>query len=603
MLVDFEASSLGPMGNAGSHASQSGNWTLWTLWQEGGETEIRLVDLPELKGQGGMNVSEEDDVEPSWTVVAQGTAGVSTWNAGHFDELFSDTSKGVTEVFIEHIFYPGRYPPATLEHALSLYEESLLNEFDHHQRIDALSLDYDSLNERICAIVGCTVQLETSPTTGAYLYDAYNKRLKIEWLRFVAMCNESVAEALFPTLLAVCPERLLVLCVSRDAVSVPIVQDTVLMMQQLVSNDASSANIQTFLTGSPDVVGSTYPHLAERGIRHDVVTLFRVISDLTNGLSLDVAGRLEVELLARARAPFTLSTEETAVDIYERMLESYIDDDLQGRISDQLRLLSTPEASFVALWTLLTTAELVQPLPSSSPFSSDPISDLSSALLTNSLAESIEARYSVALGLVTLLLYVYSEEEHLVPHIASLTSGSFATLHTLSSLRWLIQQAATPLSVPVPASEDAILARFGEMNVSSNRFPSQSEDSVQSFSLLNGLLRFHYSPTISSSYPLVQSLTGAMSNFLNSTGLIIQKRLLVDSPADVLFGLRLRQIGLSELALEFVNMYPRGPGMLFVLGLAYLDLGRTDEAQAAFAKAAPALCQCHLSQSFFVWLC
>ena len=86
-----------------------------------------------------------------------------------------------------------------------------------------------------------------------------------------------------------------------------------------------------------------------------------------------------------------------------------------------------------------------------------------------------------------------------------------------------------------------------------------------------------------------------MCAFLTSTGLITQKRLLVDSPADVQFGRRLQKLGLPELAVEFVDMYPRGPGMLFVLGLAYLDMGRTDEAQTAFAKAAPALCASLLS--------
>lgn len=577
-LVDFEVSSFGPSGNSNT---EGGEWTLWSIWQDAGELEMRYVGLPELADGSGI------DDEPDWRTVDRGSAGVALWNAGYFDELLRDNPKGVNEIFVEHIFHPARYPPATLEHALATYEEALLNETDPHGLPEALELDYDSSYERVCAVVGCTVELETSAQTGALLYDVYNKRLKVEWLRFVAMCNESRAVALFPTALAVCPERQVALVVMRDAIAVPILQDTVLTLQQLVSSETDVNETQAFLKLPPEVLELSYPHLAPRGIRHDIVSVLRAIKLLSSGMSRSASTRLEVELLARARAPFTHSTEETAIEIYERALEPHVGDELQERLSDELRTLVTPEASFQALWTLLTTADIVQPIRHPEPVS--PISDLSAALLTESLSASIEVRYSLALGLVTLLLYVYGEEDDLIPHIASLTSASFATLHTLASLRWLTHQATSP--PPASSSDDTILERFGDMRVSA----ADATQPSPSFSFLNALIRQDYSPSLSTLQPLPIALTSAMCAFLTSTGLITQKRLLVDSPADVQFGRRLQKLGLPELAVEFVDMYPRGPGMLFVLGLAYLDMGRTDEAQTAFAKAAPALCASLLS--------
>jgi nuclear pore complex protein Nup160 len=573
-LVDFEASPFGPDDSA------SQGWTLWTLWQEGGESEIRFVDLQELSAEG-----ESSDVV-EWTTVDRGTTSVAVWNAGHFDELLRDSSKSVAQVFIHHLGYPGRYPPATLAYALAHYEDTLLYETDPHHRPAVLSLEHNSAFECICAIVGCTVQLETSPQTGALLHDAHNQRLKVEWLRFIALCNESRAAALFPVVLAVCSERRVAVVVMRDAVAVPIVQDTILTLRQLAAPETRDDDkAQSFLNLPSELLQLSYPHFAPRGIRHDVFAIFTAIATLTQGMSPESSRGLEAELCGRARTMFTHNMEETSIEIYERVLEPFIDDTLRESLAEQMRDLVTPEAAFVALWTALTTSELVQPLPSSAAMSAT--SDLTSALLTDSLAAAIEARYTTALGLVVLLIYIYGEEQDLVPHIASLTSSSFATLHTLSSLRWIMQQSSSPSSTHSPPNDEGILERFGDMRVSNFDDPN----AVVPFSLLNRLLRHEYSPLLAVDATLPQAVTSAMCSFLQLTGLITHKRIFVDTPAAVLFARRVQQMGLPALALEFVGMQGKGPGMSYVAGLAQLDLGSTVEAEASFLNEMSGACK------------
>lgn len=573
VLVDFDVVRFDDKLGRGS------GWTLWTVWEEGGEAEVRFVPLD---GQE-IQFSEEEDVE--WVKVARGAVSVAGWNASHFDELLQDPLARVTEVFATHISHPGRYSQVTLETALEGYEESTLAELDPRHRPEAFSFEYESVMDRIFAIVGCTVHLETSPQTGAALIDAFNKRLKVEWLKFVAMCNESRAAALFPTTIACSGPRGLIMVVTRDAVTVPVVQDTVLAMQRLETDDFALADFMGLL---PEALELSYPALSPQAIRHDIFAIQVIITQLNSQLPLAVSAALERQLLVTVRSPFTADVEAIAGDLYQ-IIQSQIDEDLLSILSDQLALLLTPEASFHAIWALLTSSELVHPVEDAGTKAA--ISDLTSTLLADQLSNAIEARYQLAKGLATLLLFIHGEEQSsFVPQLSSLTNSVLATFHTLASLRWItLQDAPLELELPAQESDDSILERFGEMKVSASGQTGSS--STPSVSLLNSLIRDRHSPSLSLGHPLSLSFTHAASSFLASTGLVSQKRLVIDSPAEVVFAHRLTELVLYSLALEFVEMYPQGAGMLYVNGLALLGLDRFEEAANSFMRAAPAFCE------------
>lgn len=553
-------------------------WNLWTLWEEGGESEIRYISLAELGG------GDEDEFETEWSTIETGSTSGSTWTASHFDELLLDDTQSVVDIFVQHIFYPNRYSPSTLEYALEIYESNLLNDIDPRYLPDVFTTEYDSTAQRLIAIVGCSVQLEISPSTGAALHDLYKKKLKVEWLRFVAICNESRTAALFPIGLACSGERGMTMILMRDAVAVPILQDTILTLRRMERDEEQS---NRFIALQADSLEFSYPHLSPPGIRSDVATLVSTISLFTSRIPSLVLRHLETELLSTVRSPMTQDVEDVALDLFDRHLAPYIDDDLQGSIFLELNGLLTPEASFIALWTILTTSELSRPLAENSDELSPP-SDLASALLTDYLATTIEARYAVAKGLVMILLYIYGEEDGLIPQLSSLTSSTLATFHTLASLHWITQQGRGPSLDEDSATEDGILERFGEMRVTSGSTGLIHTTPV--FSLLNGLLRDHYQPQLSTVHSAASSLASAASSFLAATHLITQKRLVIDAPADVSFAHRLYQLQLPDLALEFVEMYPQGAGMLYVKGLALLNLDRAIEAQEPLERAAAGLC-------------
>ncbi|KAL8286711.1 hypothetical protein RQP46_004239 [Phenoliferia psychrophenolica] len=579
-LVDFDVVKYGIKG-------PEDTWTLWTLWEEGGAGEVRFVALPPLDEMLADDDEDEDEDEREWTAVTPGSTG-QEWTAAYFDELLDDEDEGGVHVFLEHLLYPGRYPPATLLFAINTYTSLLISETDPHTRPEVLDPLYEfaTIEHRIAAVVASCVSLEHSPQTGAPLYELHNKHVRAEWLRFVAITNESRQSALFPLALGVDAQRKLALVLHRDALSAPMVSDTVHVLQRL-SHDPSARSELLALPES--ALESSYEHLAPRGVRHDLFHILAAISTLESALPPFALRKLETELVKTVRTPLNRHISDIAVALYEDSLEPFVGATTNEALLDTLRVLVTPEASFQVLWTLLTTSEVVRPVPEGRGTPSD----LTVVLLADAITSSVEARYDLVKGLATLLLFLNGDEAcaDVVPELDSLTSATLATLHTLASLRWVVRQASPPRPSP-PSDELNLAERLGSLHVNhsaTSDLPPEAQ--VASFSLLSGLLRLpQYSPPIpTSTTPLAYALATALSTFIAHTRLITQKRQVIDAAADVDFASTLQRVGLPQQALEFVEMYPTGAGMLFVKGLAYLDTGRGDDAVVAFKKAAPAL--------------
>ncbi|KAM0756678.1 hypothetical protein T439DRAFT_309129 [Meredithblackwellia eburnea MCA 4105] len=637
-LIDFDLVKFSPVG-------EEDRWTLWTLWEGEGVGRVRFVGV-DFDGHGADD--EEDDEGEEWTEVDPGLGSSTEWNAGYFDDLLRDLDlpapateeeeepqpltpasriANLITTFTEHILYPGRYPLSSLEYALESYESSLLSSLsslaDRPAALDP-EIEFPSLSERVKAVVGCTIRLETSPQTGALLHDLHEKKLRNEWLKFVALANESRKECEFPLRLVVDRVRKCVGVVGRDTVGAVLVMDTVLVLRKMAglapgegSEEDAEGERQLFLNLPPSALERSYPHLAPRGVRHDLLVLLSSISTLSRNLPSSYARQLERTLVERVKTPFTSHVEDIALEIYEDGLEPWVDEETRGAVLGLLETVLNKETSFQVLWSLLTSPEVVQPYPSSSVQGVDgKPSEMAAAILTDAVSTTVEARFHLAVGLVMLLLFLYGEQEdwlvvspavgtsgedvEMTGHgggvakkelkLPSFTNSALATLHQLAALRWVIQQTETPTSTSGSANpDDSITLRMGEMKVTGKNGDDDSAQVVP-HSLLHSLIRSStYTPTYSLSLSSPLALTNSLISFLTKTGLLAQKRVVVDSVSDVKFAFQLFKSGLPGLVLQWEDMFPAGAGMKYVVGLASLDLERDTEAEKAFAKAASAL--------------
>lgn len=615
-LVDFGVARMDLSGDA--------SWTLWTCWDEGGETEIRTIGVSELDAQA----AEADEDE--WVVVERGTAAkTATWTAAYFDDQLRDSPVSVADTFLRHISSPGRYPPATLNHALQQYEELILSELDA-DGVPApaqFGLEYatqlERQLERAAAIVGSTVVLQQSSQTGAFLHDEYNKQLKLEWLRFIAMLNESRSTALYPTCLALDEDRGIAAVFGRDSVTVPIVREAVHTLRSLSTPQqvlAAQAEPESLLDLPPALS-------ADYTLRADILPLLAIIRDLQSRLSTNDLRALEGLLLERIRSPFTADMEDTALDLFEKALESALPDDSVAQVVAALKGLDSSERAVDTFLRLLTSEQLS---PISASAADDlPSTDLSNALLTDALTTSIEARYELAKGLVAVLLVVWAGEdeeaveadigvvpapqERLFARLDQTTAAAFTTLHALAAMQWIAAELASPAAEALAAvqkqvgasDDDGVLERFGELRMKDRE--GADVIPVPTYGLLPALLRtpdFAASllPASRSSLPvaLAFSAAGVMRAFgILPASTPTQPE---SSTAATLIGMRLQQLALPAQSADWVELWPTTAGMSYVRGRALLDLLNGGGASEALEKAASGLCAFALLPSSIIAL-
>ena len=617
-LVDFDVQRMDLAGDA--------KWTLWTCWDEGGESEVRTVALGELEGQSAAAAVAMDGAEgDEWVVVERGTtAKTAGWTAAHFDDLLRGSDVAVAETFLQHVARPGRYPPATLEYALEMYEDVVAAEAASAGVAvpDVFSVEHATPIERAAAVVGSTIALQQSPQTGAYLHDEYNKQLKLEWLRFVAFLNESRSAALFPTCLVVDEQRGIAAVVARDAVAVPVVREAVQALHSMTPEGLlAAAGADDTLFDLPAAVAS------DRTLRHDVLPLLAIIRDLERRLSTHELRVLEHALREKLASSdlADLETTATALALFDTTLEPALSDAAVEHVATQLAGLESAERAVDTFLRLLTTEQL-PPVADAGP-DAHATTDLSNALLVDGLASGIEARYELAKGLVAVLLVAWGAEadaagedaemsgapERLFGRLDQTTAAAFTALHSLGALAWLSAEVSTPSVESLAlvqkelqgrsgdsssSDDDPMFARFGELNVHEHDRRSASSRAdvmpVPTSGLLSALLRVPgYAPSIlpASRSSLPVALAYAAAGTSTALGLLESAGAgrTSASPAATVLGLRLQQLVLPVQAAQWVGMWPRTAGMSYVCGRAALDALAGEDAIAQLEAAASGL--------------
>ncbi|GAA5994757.1 uncharacterized protein JCM10292_004335 [Rhodotorula paludigena] len=603
-LVDFQVQRMDLAGDA--------KWTLWTCWDENGVSELRTIGLSEL--ESAVTAGDADGEE--WAVVERGTAAqTARWTAAYFDDQLRDSSVSVADTFLRHIASPGRYPPATLEYALEMYEDVVLGELEaaNVAAPDAFSLEYPTPLERAASVVGATVVLEQSPQTGAILHEEYNKQVKLEWLRFVAFLNESRAAALFPTCLVTDEQRGIAAVVGRDSIAVPIVREAVQTLQSLSTAEisASMADPQG-LFDLPPSISTDY------ALRADILPLLAIVRSLNSLLSNNDLRNLNQTLRARLCAPQAGELlEDLALDLFEKTLEPALSDDAVQQVAAELAKLDSAERAVDTFVRLITTEQL--PCVDMDGGDAQATTDLANGLLVEAFTTSIDARYELAKGLTALLLVVWAAEDEGAPESdAVLTSSSpdrlfsrldqttstvFTALHALASLQWLAAEVSTPSPEGLAAvqkelqgpQDDPMISRFGELRMHESSGAAQTEVMpVPTYGLLSALLRVPgYAPRIlpASRSSLPVALAYAVADTCRSFGVLppASAAAITATPAATVLGMRLQQLELPRQAGEWVEMWPRTAGMSYVRGRALLGLLNGDEAQEAFKEAASGL--------------
>ncbi|KAH6646460.1 nucleoporin Nup120/160-domain-containing protein [Truncatella angustata] len=159
-LVDFTVAQDGPTGTQ-----------LWVLWKNNMTYRAQHVSFA------------PEEVDEAWR---------DRWTGVYYDNSnpTPQTSNACdptdpTEKWLELILYPGRFTNATLETALTIYEQGLGLAKDSAARTSK------GLAEAICSVIGATSSLErSSSASGSMDYEGFRSASELQWRRFYRLLIE-----------------------------------------------------------------------------------------------------------------------------------------------------------------------------------------------------------------------------------------------------------------------------------------------------------------------------------------------------------------------------------------------------------------------------
>lgn len=545
-----------------------GDVQLWSVWDHQGRSSIhhRTIRLP----------SAAKEVSPRWQEATN--LPEPAFTASFFTDLFhSDpdpSANTLAELFLSHLFYPGRFAYSSLSTALEAYISTLLSILPPSNHPGSLSSSYPSFPVRIGATVGSHLSAETDVATGGVKEREYLEALLAEWLGFLARVEGAERSARWE----LTSVRLDFsgrgdvewACVRRDGLVVPF-------------RRVGEADDQLALVAASSSVAS------QEG---DVDTLLKLGQTIADSLPFANVRSLRADLTTYAAGSSTFgSVEDALLDLWESKTDGLLGPDVlevvdaiveggQGAnvVAQAGRLLDLVGSNNAAASREVEGDEFASQL-----------TPLGAALLSQTLLHSLESRERFTLYLLlaqaALLAQTHEEDPSFVPLARSL-SRTVDVWREVASWAWVATEGidVSLLSSSTTATGSEWVERFGGLKVAGGvgasraTFPSAANHAalLPPPSILSTLLLAQpvYLSSLSSAAAAVLNTT----SFANPTDRMPALKLVADVLA----------IGQPARAYALAQRWDESEGMGYEKGRAGLALGSAEESERYFERVAGA---------------
>ncbi|KAG6861191.1 hypothetical protein C0995_002818 [Termitomyces sp. Mi166 len=523
--------------------------TIWALWDRQGQSIV---------GKTMMNVERfhEGFRAEAWTMSCYASEPELT--PAYLEEhLLSPGS--MTEKFFEAIMRPGMFSALTLRMAIDQYSDVCLSM--PGTKPPQLTAVYATTSEQIAAVVGCTVTLHRDPHTGAYQHAHYWSALKRDWEGFIARCREIERSARRPLALGV-QDQNEIMIVERERAGLLVKEDLAIWLRRLLATSSTISDPQYDLLG----------------------TLWYLRSSLGPQTLQDLENRM-MDIL-RQEISFTIP--EILKDQTDRFnFREEMDQQTNQWISAKLHSFTNLDAAIRTALDVIGgfNVEVKREEDEVELLLPPPHSNWSQALITAYISKTVDARYELALVLITMLFFLSEDVSDWDP---ALLSEIFAVFRGIAMLRYVSRQPILAASETSPSSDssaaDDVISRMRNMNVSlSNKT----------------LLSPHYSVI----HRLVGQSDGtdvlpdAAHRYLDATGLLQSVGPGNATQYEVIFCDNLRLLGFYGASRELLSWLPRTPGVSYVQARLWLNMGKVDDAAHLFEKLAGSFSN-HVSNLF-----
>ncbi len=576
-------------------------WTLWATWDNKGTISCESVIMDDVfQFQTHVEPQHSSRSLYDWQQASHSTE-VEQFDAAYFDDLLSldppnparpYDNADISSIFIHHLFYPARFSSLTLTTA---FDEYILQLPKRHL-IPQLSAAYPSLSKKYLAVVGCQIEMEMSPQTGAPVVQVFRRDLKLDWLGIWARVRDLDKQARWPVSTAAVEQQLVVF--TREGVTASVPEDAIRVVDRL---GQSSENVHDFLDLPEGSLKSLFLALTPPTARRCAVALSSVGTSMSTALARQEAdeGGSGLELFndqvnAFLAAPASQPVEALAGSLWDDMVDPYLTE--QDRVNVRRLLSECPDTMRGLSESLDLLANLTFPLPGTdiSDFND---SGLAKSLITSTIMAVIAARYSFARSilLVSLFHLAQSADEE-AEDLIEILNRAVVTYHRYRILKWVSEQTGEEAQTRKKGKrsdkrkqnggDDMLAEGLGGLKMREGEEEGVDMDGYDvGYSLLHSLLARRSPQTVKKGS--ISAIHESATSFLSATGLLRKNQVdLEPQSADVELAHRILVDGHAALAGQLSALYPLSSGMAYVRGRAYLEVGDPDSAVRCLQQAA-----------------
>lgn len=580
-------------------------WRLWAVWDAKGKLDADSVPVNDILQ---FTTYHEPPTKQRMVLDWQRAAcydGVERYDTSYFDAILSldppdpaqpHSNEDISEVFIRHLLYPGRFSSLDLTTALDDYISQLPAIFQERLR----NIVYRSLNERFMAAVGSALTMKTSPQTGAPVVHEFRAELKQQWLGVWARVCELDKQGRWPVATTSLNGQLVIL--DREGASAPVQEDTSALLVHLGQTPQQAAEFQSLPEGA---LRSLYPALAPPRARRAITaaaiageTLSGVLRNSDSGdgstSALDaLLSHLDSELSVPAQVP----PEELAGGLWDDFVEPCLTEETRDHVTRALA-----ESSSVPR-TLSDALNILSSYPAAASGSQKAdnwsLSGFGNALLTSTVSAVIASRFAMARDILLVALFHMAtcsdlaEDDEASETLIEVIARAQVTYHRYHVLSWLSQRTGAGEGERENqkwSGRDDVLVAFGSLKMRENEDKGVDSDGYDTaYSLLHALLAHPLAQQVPRD--TVASLFDMASSFLADLGLVGSEEFDVEPrTADVKLALAVLADGHAATAGDLTQLYPMSSGTAYVHGLALMEVGNVERG-ALFLERASAGCR------------
>lgn len=577
-------------------------WRLWAVWDSKGSVNAESIMMDDLFQFTTYIEPAHSSLLHEWQVASQDNI-VEKFDSAYFDNMLSleamdptnpDDTYDYSQIFIEHLFHPGRFSMLSLTTALEEYIVLL----PRGRAFAEVSQSFASLQKKFERIVGCDLEMTYDPSTGAADVHEYRTKMKSTWLGIWARVRHLDLSARWPIGTAVFGDSLSV--ITREGCSTVVPQDTCSLIAALDQRGAAAEDVVDL---PESALRKTHPALADSTARSNAISiagagahiadvLSRMDHEEQNGSALDAfIAKVDMDVAK----PYLADIEVVMEAYWAEDVGAYLAEEEQAAVR---RLLSECPLVAQGLAQLLSMLSTIAHSPGTVDESLR-FSGIGNSLLGANIASTIRARYKLARNVLFVVIFHYAEMSEAgdfdadQDDLVRLLSMALTTYQRYCVLQWVVDRPADDTRSqnarrPIKRrnGDDILSEGFGTLRMREGEEQGVDADEYETaYSLLHSLLARGLSQGVF--LDGVGEISAATTAFLTST-LSLYDGLWDNAPLekDVRLALSILEDGQPVHAGVFTASFPDSSGMIYVKARAYLDIGDIDQSVTQFEKAA-----------------